>query len=309
MEIKKYCSEMKEEWDSFICDAKNGMFLFYRDYMEYHEDRFEDNSLLIYEDCNLISVLPASINDNVLYSHGGLTFGGFITNQKMKQHKMNTILDAVIKYLRNNNIKKLVYKEIPHIYHKLPSEEDHYALFWENAKLVKVECATVLDIKNRIKPAKGRKSQRSRARREGVQLRESEDFNTFINMENRVLNKYHGASATHTGAELTMLHGLFPENIKLYAAYYRGKMIAGAVIYDNGNVVRTQYLGADDEARRNGALDYIIFDIMERYSDRRWLDFGKSTEGNGNVLNEGLIAEKEGFGGRTVIYRTWELEP
>lgn len=47
---------------------------------------------------------------------------------------------------------------------------------------------------------------------------------------------------------------------------------------------------------------------MDEYKDKvRYLDFGISTEDSGKVLNEGLISQKESFGGRTVVYQTWEL--
>ena len=39
----------------------------------------------------------------------------------------------------------------------------------------------------------------------------------------------------------------------------------------------------------------------------KYIDFGKSTEGNGSILNEGLISQKEGFGGRTFVYQTWSI--
>jgi len=37
------------------------------------------------------------------------------------------------------------------------------------------------------------------------------------------------------------------------------------------------------------------------------VDFGISTENSGRYLNEGLIAQKEGFGGRTNTYEMWKI--
>ena len=48
IEVVKYTTDHKNEWDNFVSKAKNGTFLFYRDYMEYHADRFVDYSLMIY---------------------------------------------------------------------------------------------------------------------------------------------------------------------------------------------------------------------------------------------------------------------
>jgi len=36
-------------WDNFVSEAKNSSFLFYRNFMEYHQDRFEDHSLLLFK--------------------------------------------------------------------------------------------------------------------------------------------------------------------------------------------------------------------------------------------------------------------
>jgi len=41
IEVIKYTSDKNEEWNEFIQKSKNGTFLFYRDFIEYHQDRFE----------------------------------------------------------------------------------------------------------------------------------------------------------------------------------------------------------------------------------------------------------------------------
>lgn len=65
----------------------------------------------------------------------------------------------------------------------------------------------------------------------------------------------------------------------------------------------------DDEARTVGALDLVINTIIEKYkNNKRWLDFGISTEHGKIYLNEGLVAQKEGFGGRTGVYEIWKLK-
>ena len=138
IDIIQYSSDKKEEWNAFIKNSKNGIFMFDRNYMDYHSDRFVDNSLMFFDNDNLIAVLPMNIKDKVLYSHQGLTYGGFITDEKMKQHKMLECFDVLKQYMQINNIEKLIYKIIPHIYHKTSAEEDLYALFKNDAKLLKL---------------------------------------------------------------------------------------------------------------------------------------------------------------------------
>ncbi len=307
--IKDYTKNDFEVWNSFVSFAKNSLFMHNRNFMEYHSDRFVDNSLLFYEDDDLIALLPANKKDNQLISHGGLTYGGFITGQKMKEYKMLECFDRLKEYMTKNSLDSLIYKTIPYCYFKNPAQEDLYALFRNNASIIKIEPASVIDFNYPIKLPKGRKAQIGRAKREGVKIELSEDFNSFINLENLVLHEHHNIKAVHTGAELELLHNRFPEQIKLFAAMYNNNMIAGSLIFVYENVIHTQYLAADDTAREIGALDYCINEIINKYSEtKQFLDFGISTENDGKLLNEGLISQKEGFGGRTIAYQTWELK-
>ncbi|MEM2995168.1 MAG: GNAT family N-acetyltransferase, partial [Candidatus Bathyarchaeia archaeon] len=84
IKIVKYNEKHRMAWDDFIKNSKNGVFLFYRDYMEYHADRFTDFSLMFFDNNRLIAVMPANVKDDILFSHGGLTFGGIVTDRKMK---------------------------------------------------------------------------------------------------------------------------------------------------------------------------------------------------------------------------------
>ena len=52
--------------------------------MEYHKDRFDDYSLMIFNVNNkLVAILPAHKVDSVLYSHQGLTYGGLVLSSKV----------------------------------------------------------------------------------------------------------------------------------------------------------------------------------------------------------------------------------
>lgn len=309
MIIKEYTDEYKKIWNSFIDVAKNSLFMHKRDFMEYHADRFEDNSLMFFDDKDrLLALLPANKKDNILYSHGGLTFGGFITGQNMKQAKMLSCFDLLKMYMNKHKFKSLIYKTIPHIYHSLPAEEDSYALFKNNAKLLKVEPSSTIELTKLLKMPKGRKSQISKAQREEVKVTDSVDFETFIRLENAVLSSRHNTKAVHSAKELEYLYSKFPENIRLVAAMYNGQMIAGTLLFVYKDIVHTQYLASNEKGREIGALDLVISSLIEEYkNEKRYFDFGISTEDGGKFLNEGLISQKEGFGARTVCYNTWEL--
>lgn len=84
LRIDRYESKYKSQWDNFIDRSKNGVFLFYRDYMDYHSNKFEDFSLMFFNGNKLVAVMPANIEKDVVISHNGLTFGGIISDKKMK---------------------------------------------------------------------------------------------------------------------------------------------------------------------------------------------------------------------------------
>lgn len=296
-------------WNEFVSKAKNSLFMHDRNFMDYHSDRFIDNSLIFFDEDEVIALLPANKKNNELFSHGGLTYGGFITDSKMKQYKMLECFELLKNYMTENNFSALTYKTIPYCYFTNPSQEDLYALFKNNAYILKIEPSSCIDFRFPIKLPKGRKAQISRAKREGVLVNLSTDFNTFINLENSVLQEHHNTKAVHTAKELELLHSRFPDKIELYSANYKDEMIAGVLLFIYNNVVHTQYMAANHTAREIGALDYCVSEIMNKYSQtKQFLDFGISSEDNGKLFNEGLASQKEGFGARTISYQTWKLE-
>ena len=71
-------------WNDFVSKSKNGTFLFHRDFIEYHSDKFDDFSLLVFFKQELVALLPANQVNNTIFSHQGLTYGGLILKQDIK---------------------------------------------------------------------------------------------------------------------------------------------------------------------------------------------------------------------------------
>ncbi|EHN8298295.1 GNAT family N-acetyltransferase, partial [Campylobacter coli] len=302
--IKNHTKETQDIWNNFNKNAKNGLFMFDRNYMDYHSDRFMDNSLMFYEDEKLIALLPCNVVENILYSHQGLTFGGFIVDENMKQGKMLECFEVLKEYMKENNFKKLIYKSIPYIYHKIPAQEDLYALFRNKAELFRVDCSTTIDLQNVLKMSDLRKRCIKKAQKNKVEITSSEDFNIFLILLNSVLQKQHGVNAVHSVEELKLLYSRFPQNIKLFVAKFNGEIIAATLVFIYENLVHTQYLAANEKAREIGALDLLIKTLMDEFAkSKKYFDFGISTENGGEFLNHGLISQKEGFGGRNVAHQ------
>lgn len=97
--VKRYTAEDKFLWHQFMETSKNATFLFQRDFMEYHADRFTDHSLLVLKKGKPVALLPANIADNTLYSHQGLTYGGLILHKKVKLKEVAAIFSSVLQFL------------------------------------------------------------------------------------------------------------------------------------------------------------------------------------------------------------------
>jgi hypothetical protein len=296
-------------WDEFIARSKNGTFLFLRDYMDYHHDRFQDHSLLFFEEDRLLAVLPANVRDGVFYTHGGLTFGGIVSDGRMKTAVMLQIFDALQSHLRRLGIVRVLYKTVPHIYHAIPAEEDLYALFCHGARLARRDVSSSLWMQDRPALGKGRKWSAKQAKKNGLEIRRSTAFRKFMAIEERQLGEKYGTRPTHTGAEMELLAGRFPEHIKLFGAYRGEILVGGIVIYETRRVAHAQYIAATDEGKESGAIDGILDVLLtETYSATPYFDFGISTEKQGRHLNAGLIAYKEGHGARAVAYDSYEWD-
>lgn len=311
MEIRRYRREDKELWNSFVSKARNATFLFDRNYMDYHADRFDDNSFMFYHKGKLKAVLPANVAGDTLYSHQGLTYGGLLLDKKATVEDVLECFDSLNSWLRENGISKVVYKALPWIYQQYPSEEDLYALTWKcKAQLISRNIASTIVIDNKLKFAESRKSGIRKALSLNIEVGESNDVDGFWHvLEDNLGNRYN-AKPVHTASEMKLLMSPFPNNIKLYVAKMNGEIVGGTLIYVTPQVVHTQYISASVEGKKHGALD-LLFDyiINKVYANCRYFDFGKSTEQGGAYLNEPLIFQKEGFGGRGVCYDwyQWEL--
>ncbi len=311
MEIRRYRREDKELWNSFVSKARNATFLLDRNYMDYHADRFDDNSFMFYHKGKLKAVLPANVAGDTLYSHQGLTYGGLLLDKKATVEDVLECFDSLNSWLRENGISKVVYKALPWIYQQYPSQEDLYALTWKcKAQLISRDIASTIVIDNKLKFAESRKSGIRKALSLNIEVGESNDVDGFWHvLEDNLGNRYN-AKPVHTASEMKLLMSRFPNSIKLYVAKMNGEIVGGTLIYVTSQVVHTQYISASVEGKKHGALD-LLFDyiINKVYANCRYFDFGKSTEQGGAYLNEPLIFQKEGFGGRGVCYDwyQWEL--
>ncbi|WP_288444045.1 GNAT family N-acetyltransferase [uncultured Chryseobacterium sp.] len=275
--------------------------------MEYHSDRFKDHSLLIFKNNKIVALLPANESGTQIISHGGLTFGALILSHAIKAIDVLEIFAEVKKYYSALSFNEIIYKTVPHIFHKYPSEEDLYALFRNEANLFRRDISSVIDLSHPIRFSETKRQLVRKCKENNVIITENTNFEEYWNLLSSVLQKF-DTKPVHTIGEITLLKEKFPENIRLFEANKDGRILAGIVIFDFGNVIHTQYMAASPEGRKAGALDFINHFLLEKFNDRKYYSFGISTENQGKYLNEGLIQQKENMGARGIALDFYSIK-
>ena len=272
-DIKRYDKNTdREAWNAFVALSKNGTFLFDRSYMDYHSDRFKDHSLMFYLNGKLYAVLPANINGDAIQSHMGLTYGGLVMGIDASAARIITLFQELNAYLAAQGIRHMLYKCVPWVYHLMPAEEDLYAIFRTcDAHLAARDIGTVIDMGHPLQWSYMRRRAFKRAVANGVTVKKSNNFADFWQILSENLSQKYGVKPVHSLQEIELLASRFPDNIALYCAYKDGRTVAGIVVYATEQVVHTQYIAANPEGKRWGAIDAICDCLLNQdYADCRY---------------------------------------
>jgi hypothetical protein len=309
--IKRYETKDYNNWNAFLGKAKNATFLFHRDFMDYHSDRFEDYSLMVFENEKLISVLPANRVGNVVFSHQGLTYGGLVYDEKTKLTTVIAVFRSILSFLNENKIDIIHIKTIPSIYHVKPAEELNYPLFLAEAKLERRDSLAVVDLSQKHEMSSIRKRGVKKGINNGLQIKEDDDgFESFWNeiLVPNLIEKYN-TNPVHTLEEIRKLKMKFPTNIRQFNVYFEDKIVAGTTIFESKMVAHAQYISANESKDEFGSLDFLYdYLLTKKFNDKAYFDFGISNEAQGRKLNGGLSYWKESFGASTIVHDFYEVE-
>jgi hypothetical protein len=309
LQIIRYNHTLKEIWDNFVKQAKNSSFLFFRDFCEYHQDRFQDHSVLIVENQKVIAIFLANQIDNIIIAHQGLSYSALSFLPNITFQKAINCWQELLIYYQKQDIEKIIYTPIPSFYHQIPSFEDEYFLQKINASLIKCDINSVIDVRKNFSTQKRRKRSIEKAKKNKIWIAKSENFDFFweqILAPN--LKKRFNLLPVHTLSEIKYLYQKFPKNIQLYAAFSENEMLAGSVIFENQKVAHAQYIAANEMGKTTGAIDLLFSTLFtDIYKDFDYFSFGISTENEGKTINQGLLEWKEGFGARTWLHKSFEI--
>lgn len=306
--VRRYVSADASAWDAVVERSRNGNLLHRRGYMDYHAERFVDRSLVAERGGQMVAVFPASLSGRTVASHGGLTYAGLITTHELRAEGTLAVFEQIGAHYRALGVARVLYKAVPHVFHAYPAEEDLYALHRLGARLIRRDTSSVIALQEPFRFSAERRRSIDKARNAGITLAAGNDPAGFHALLSAVLGK-HDAVPTHSLDELRLLQGRFPQHIVLHEARLEGELLAGVLVYDLGRVVHTQYLAVSERGRRLDALSLLLSDLIENvYAARGHFSFGISTEQEGRVLNNGLVAQKERFGARSIVHDFYEWE-
>lgn len=308
LEIRKYQETLKKDWDQFIADSQASSILFFRNFMEYHADRFQDFSLVILEDDKILGVLPANTHDGILYSHQGLTYGGLIFSKKIDVETTTACFHSLFDYLHQQNINKLIYKSCPAFVKSEPHSIEDFSFNRVNARLINQEISFAINLKTPVHIQQRRKRGIKKASKLGLKIHLDESWEKFWeNLENNLHTKFR-TQPTHALKEILYLKKQFPDHIHLFTCHQDTDLLSGMVIFTNSNFVHAQYISSSEKGRELGAVDFLMNHLLSHFSNYNFFSLGVCTNKENNTINKGLMNWKEGFGAKPFIQNTYSLE-
>ncbi|WP_300490103.1 GNAT family N-acetyltransferase [Flavobacterium sp.] len=297
--IRKYSEKDYNLWNDFVNQSENGTFLFLRDFMEYHKDRFEDGSLMIFEKETVVALLPANRKGNELHSHGGLTYGGLLVQENHGHAYLESLFTALCDYLKAASLEHLVFKSRPSFYTAGSNREWHNFLIRNGAALYRSDISMAIDYQRPLQIGKSKLKRYRKPENELLEVVQEQDFGPFWNevLEPRLSEKYE-AKPVHTLDEITLLHHKFPENIQQYSVYRDGRIVAGITLFVDTYVVKSQYGATTAEGEQLRALDYLFITLILKFKaeGKYFFDMGTVSQKEGKTYNPGLLKQKEELG-------------
>lgn len=311
--VRSYCQDDEDSWDSFCRESLQATLLHTRRFLSYHGERFVDRSLIIEDDGKCVGLFPAALSPSdvlQVVSHPGATYGGVLHQGNLRGERMIEALTVIKKHYASIHLSELLYKAVPTFYHRAPAQDDLYALFRLKAKRIRCDISSTIDLKHRLFVSQRRRRGLNKAVKLGVKILEGSEYLPAlwdVLIEN--LDRKYGKSPVHKLSEIELLVSLFPECIRCVCAEINGNVEAGIILFITPTTHHAQYIASSEAGYDISALDAIFEHcILEaQHENKRWFDFGISTEDSGVMLNEGLYRFKSEFGAGGYLHEFFRL--
>lgn len=315
LELVPFTKAASAQWDEFVWKTNNGTLFHTREFLNYHpRDRFQDASLIFKKAGKWVAVLPAVHRQDgdtlKLISHAGASYGGPVADFSLSFKDTFRLVEALLDHARAEHFRQILMTLPPQIYYDRPSNYLDFVLLDFGFTYLKREVSSVipLDFAEEdtllIFSPESRRAVR-KAMKSGVEIRESDEFAAFYSILQNNLKLRHNVRPTHSLEELLLLKKMFPERIRLFAAFVKERMAGGVLVFVcNRKVALAFYISHDEEMQQYRAVNLLFCEVI-RWSIRqhiKFLDFGIFTV---NMKpNWGLARFKESFGAQGVFRDT-----
>ena len=296
--VKRYCSDDFALWNDFISQATNATFLFDRNFMEYHADRFQDFSLLVFEEDILQAVVPANCKDNQIFSHQGLTYGGFVFRNEFPIGQIEKVLSETFSFLQSQGFVKCEIKAMLPFYAPDFHAEIQQVLSDKQAKITAQKMNLAIDFRTEYSISKSKLKHYRRLQSEGLVVKKEADCTIFWQevLEPLLLEKYQ-TKPLHSLAEINSLQSKFPNHIEQYNLYRDGEILAGITLFKTATVIKSQYGATTENGKKFRALDYLFLYLIDSFkADYDYFDMGTVDDNSELGYNEGLLNQKKELG-------------
>ena len=296
--IKRYTPDLKNAWNDFVSQCFNASFMHQRGFMEYHSDRFEDFSLMVYDDQDLLACIPAHNSDKDFRSHRGLTYGGLLVKSYFAE-QIDRYLDALIIYLKQKGFQKAEFNLPPLGYGGTFIELENQ-LKDSGFTIYRSLCSMGMNLQDELKIS-GKKSAGYRnGAFDAFKYVQSDDLELFWDdILIPSLKARHGSKPVHSLEEISLLKSRFPANIVLKAVYCENEMIAGSLFFIDQNVIKSQYAASNQKGFEMRAMDFLNQEAIKEFKNKnyRFFDFGTTQLTDGSI-NKGLKRYKSELGAK-----------
>jgi hypothetical protein len=317
-----YSCDWKDSWDDFVRNkSRNGNIFHEQKFLSYHGDRFEDSSILITEEEDILAVIPAAVKREDsrigIISHPGSSYGGVIFLDNIRLKLLKDILNVAIEYyykIYKADYFKLIIQEN---FHTNKSFDALIFLLWHRGFEIKSKEASCVKDLTDLSPDNYTKTIRqyiksNKDKRVGIThsiVKTTEQLKSCYELiKNNLKNRY-DKQPVHNFDELIDLRNRYGEKIEIFCSSFDNQIIASVVVFIlDKYTIHDFYTSLNYEYGQQkplfGLFDYIFHFYKEK--GYRFFNFGISSRAR--WIKWGILEFKEQFGTMILTRDVWRLE-
>lgn len=319
--VRQFDNHDMERWNDFVEKSNEGTIFHRLDFLSYHGNRYKQNEhhLVILKKNKLYGIMPMAIFEQedtlIAKSPYGASYGGAIFSRHQNYHDSSEIIHAILKYLKEQNITKLVITLPTPILYQNYSDTIRLVLVEQGFKCSNRDIVSVVRLEKSnaqsdemLLRLPNIKRKALKARKHGVHVVKKAPPSDFWQVLEKTFSKLNIEPA-HNLAEFQWLNNNFPESVYADVAYISEEPVAAiGYIILNKSVNSSFYLCMDPQKRHTQALSALIYEALDESKQKgfSWFDFGTSSINMKGLAN--IFRFKESFGAVGIFRETYTWE-